>query len=378
MTTRPIAVALLLALAPGAFSSRVLAQSAADDPTTSMARARFKEGVDFFDRGEFEQARASFLQAYALKKHPAVLLNLAWSCLRSVHPLEAERYFKQFLAEGRDITDKQRADANDGLAQARAKLGRIDVVAGAGADVTIDGVGVGTAPLAEPVVVEAGAHTVKFKTPEGTTETQSVTVLGGERAIVHAKMTGTPPPAVPPPLPAPPAAEVAPPPLPAPSPRPAPSPSDETGVPAQSPPAEAPVPAAGRKNALDAPKNVVPMILLSTVAVAGYAGAVLALVFKQQAQDKADQVAGTIVTHGGCPSSTYGAFCDAYSTDANNVNDDATFGNIALGVGIAGTVGALVYWFASDKADGAHASSQPILTPIVGARIGGLSLSAGF
>ena len=378
MTTRPIAVALLLALAPGAFSSRVLAQSAADDPTTSMARARFKEGVDFFDRGEFEQARASFLQAYALKKHPAVLLNLAWSCLRSVHPLEAERYFKQFLAEGRDITDKQRADANDGLAQARAKLGRIDVVAGAGADVTIDGVGVGTAPLAEPVVVEAGAHTVKFKTPEGTTETQSVTVLGGERAIVHAKMTGTPSPAVPPPLPAPPAAEVAPPPLPAPSPRPAPSPSDETGVPAQSPPAEAPVPAAGRKNALDAPKNVVPMILLSTVAVAGYAGAVLALVFKQQAQDKADQVAGTIVTHGGCPSSTYGAFCDAYSTDANNVNDDATFGNIALGVGIAGTVGALVYWFASDKADGAHASSQPILTPIVGARIGGLSLSAGF
>src|SRR5580692_7246311 len=99
MRTRPLAVALLLALAPVAFAPTVVAQSAADDPTTAMARARFKEGVDFFDKGSFEQARASFLQAYALKKHPAVLLNLAWSCVKSGHALEAERYFKQYLAE---------------------------------------------------------------------------------------------------------------------------------------------------------------------------------------------------------------------------------------------------------------------------------------
>ena len=84
------------------------------------------------------------MQAYALKKHPAVLLNLAWSCLRSGHALEAERYFKQFLNEGKDITDKQRADANDGLTQSRAKLGRIEIQAAAGTDITIDGDHVGT------------------------------------------------------------------------------------------------------------------------------------------------------------------------------------------------------------------------------------------
>ena len=122
--TRPIAAALLLALAPMVSSPPVRAQGIAEDPTTAMARARFKEGVEFYDKGEFEQARASFLQAYALKRHPAVLLNLAWSCVKSGHALEADRYFKQFLSEGKDITDKQRADANDGLAQSRAKLGR--------------------------------------------------------------------------------------------------------------------------------------------------------------------------------------------------------------------------------------------------------------
>jgi Tfp pilus assembly protein PilF len=179
MKTRPLAVALLLALAPATLPLSTFAQGAADDATTNMARARFKEGVEFYDKGDFEQARVSFLQAYALKKHPAVLLNLAWSCLKAGHALEAEKYFKQFLSESKDITDKQRADANDGLNQSRAKLGRIEVSAVPGTEVTIDGEKVGTTPLTEPVAVEAGAHTVKFKGADGATETQSVTVLGG-------------------------------------------------------------------------------------------------------------------------------------------------------------------------------------------------------
>ena len=185
MKTRPFAVALLVALAPATFPMPARAQAPAEDPTTAMARARFKEGVEFYDKGEFEQARASFLQAYALKKHPAVLLNLAWSCLKSGHVLEAEKYFKQFLAEGKEITDKQRADANDGLTQSHAKLGRIEIVATAGTDVTIDGEQVGTAPLGRAVAVEAGAHTVKFRGPDGATETESVTVLGGEQATAQ-------------------------------------------------------------------------------------------------------------------------------------------------------------------------------------------------
>src|SRR5512138_3004452 len=97
MNTRAIAAALLVSLAPTTFGVSAFAQ--ADDPITKQARARFQEGVDYFDKGNFESARASFLQAYALKKHPAVLLNLAQSCLKSNHALEAATYFKQYLRE---------------------------------------------------------------------------------------------------------------------------------------------------------------------------------------------------------------------------------------------------------------------------------------
>src|SRR5579885_1111919 len=99
MTARPVAFALLLAFAPAAVSiPRVAsAQGAQDDALTKAARARFPEGVDAFDKGNYEAARASFKQAYALKQHPAVLLNLAQSSLKSGHYLEAAKFFQQYL-----------------------------------------------------------------------------------------------------------------------------------------------------------------------------------------------------------------------------------------------------------------------------------------
>src|ERR1700757_3815616 len=117
MRTTSLALILAVSMSPILLPTASSAQTAADDPTTTMARARFKEGVEFYDKGEYEQARAAFLQAYALKKHPAVLLNLAWSSLKSGHVLEGKKYFEQFLNEAKDATDKQKADANDGLTQ---------------------------------------------------------------------------------------------------------------------------------------------------------------------------------------------------------------------------------------------------------------------
>ena len=62
MRIRPVALALLLAFAPVAAALPARAQNAADDPMTDMARARFKEGVGFYDKAQYEQARVSFLQ----------------------------------------------------------------------------------------------------------------------------------------------------------------------------------------------------------------------------------------------------------------------------------------------------------------------------
>src|SRR5580704_16747353 len=121
MRTRSVALALLVAFAPATFSVAGLAQTT-DDPTIKAARARFNEGVDFYDKGQYENARAAFMQAYALRKHPAVLVNLAQSDLHSGHALEAAKYFQQYLRDSTSLSAVQRADAEKGLAEARTKL----------------------------------------------------------------------------------------------------------------------------------------------------------------------------------------------------------------------------------------------------------------
>jgi hypothetical protein len=390
MKSRPLAVALLLALAPATLPMPVWAQAPAEDATTSMARARFKEGVEFYDKGEYEQARASFLQAYALKKHPAVLLNLAWSCLKSGHAMEAEKYFRQFLAEGKDITDKQRADANDGLKQARSKLGSIEVSAVPGTEVTVDGEKVGTTPLTDPVSVEAGAHTVKFKSADGSTDTQSVTVLGGEKAVARFKAAGgagggTAPATTPETKTTTPETETK-------TASNATPPGGETKPAEDTSHKEAPIGGGGGGGPLAPPKNLVPAIILFGASVAAFGAAGLMLVYKNQAQNNATTVANEIIKNvpagrtasGICASNTPANFvqaCNDYATDTNQVNQDATAGNILAGVGVAALVGAGIYWVVADKGTGAPdrgAVTKPVVVPIVGRTQSGVSLSFDF
>jgi hypothetical protein len=223
------------------------------DPVTEVARQRYEDGVEAFDAGRFEDARAAFLHAYALKRHPAVLLNLGQSELRSNHPEDAGMHLQQFLREMPSASPDQKAAAEKGIADAKKKTGFIVVLVDAnGADVQIDGNSVGKAPLLNVVFVKPGPHVVSA-TYAGKTATTKVDAKQGSATAANL-VIGVQGAATPQPQPAaqkPPAQNPAPSPTPTgaqpqtPTPPPTPPPSGSTPPPGQTTTSNAYPPPAG-------------------------------------------------------------------------------------------------------------------------------------
>ena len=391
-STRSIAVALVVSLAPAAFTFTVATVTAVpahaqDDATTKAARARFQEGVDFYDKGQFENARAAFLQAYALRKHPAVLLNLAQSSLRSNHHLEAARYFQQYLREASNITAAQRSDAERGLNESRTKLGRIAIDAPSNTEIFVDDDRIGTTPMS-PIDVEPGTHILRGRVRAE--ETVQISVSAGQ--VVTAKFGSSGAVAV---APAPSAPAPAAPPVVTPK-EETPAASESASTTPEASVASSATESSSHHSLLAPPKNIVPVILLGTVAVAGFGTAIGMGVAKSNAQSSADTVAaqiranitaddkaranGTPICSSKDPGNVtkFAKACAALNDNNNKVNTDATVANIALAVGVGATAVTVLYWLFASKESDEKAARLPLVAPMFGAGLGGVSMSGTF
>ncbi len=391
MKTRAIAAAVLISFAPIALTApAALAQAPqADDAATKAARVRFQEGVALFDKGDFEGARASFKQALALKPHPAILLNLAQSSLKSGHPLEALKYFLQYKND-KDPAASDKAAADKGITDARAKLARIDVQGPNGTEITVDNERAGFLPM-DPVDVEPGTHTLKTKTPDGVTNESKVTLAAGGTFSLRAGSAPPPPNNPPPnnvdPIPTPPpngtGTGTTPPP-----------PNNPPPVANNPPPDNTPPPGGDTTNKpgpLSPPKTLWPVFVLGGVALAGYGVAIGFAIARSGAQDKADQTEATIRSAairdkynptGICtapPTGQYATACTTLKDNQSAVDTDNTIAIVGLTVGIVATVGTVLYYLLAAKKDPAKAAHMPFtVSPWIAPQLGGGSLSLSF
>jgi PEGA domain len=388
MRTRVRCAALLLAV-----SSAVLAGSTAraqdKDAVTEMARRRFQEGVKFFDQKRYEEARGAFLQAYALKRHPALLLNLAQSEIRSGHPAEAARHFAGFLREAANPSPLERSEAEKGLREARSKLARIQISAPSGAEVFVDGESVGQAPITDPVDVLPGTHTIEARHGTKTAST-TVSVVVSRLAAATVTFETAPPP------PPPPAAE---PPPPATATPPAAAPEAEPPAPAAEPakepetPKEKDEPAAGADDERESffswvGNNELAYVGLGLtgVGVGMFIGFGLAAQrADQNVASVAAQIREEIALQGltrtnVCADTVQWNFEDACTTLSDNVaardldRTLATVGIVTAGVSAVATVAA--YFLTSGKSTARRSGTQ--ITPIAGPHQTGFAVVGTF
>jgi len=166
---------------------------AADDKATREAEARFAEGLSRVKMQDYEAARLSFEQAYAVLHRPLILWNLALSEEKSGHPLDALAHFRQVSHEA--ASDADRTSAQRHVDALLAQLSRIDVQAPSGTSFVLDGTDVvATAPLADPLDVVVGHHVVVAKLAAGASKTSEVDAIAGH--VAHVTFTADAPPPV--------------------------------------------------------------------------------------------------------------------------------------------------------------------------------------
>jgi hypothetical protein len=138
----------------------------ADDSVEAQAKARFEEGRAAFDQGDYDRAVKKFEEAYRLKPHPDVLINIATSYERIYNPTEARKSYELYLKES-SATSPLRELAEKRLKVLRQLPGSIVVSANkVGADIDLRGEGVLPGGAHVPLEGDGGALHLRGRTPE--------------------------------------------------------------------------------------------------------------------------------------------------------------------------------------------------------------------
>lgn len=149
---------------------------------TDKARELYEDGLVSYKKSKWLEARASFLAAWSLNKHWQIAGNLADCEFELGKYREAAEHAAYYLhASPAD----RRARAEELLNKVKAKIVTLTVnVDVPGAEVLIDGVSVGRAPLPEPLFVGPGARKVTARLAGRPDVVKTISAIGGDSEAV--------------------------------------------------------------------------------------------------------------------------------------------------------------------------------------------------
>jgi hypothetical protein len=183
---RRASVALVVALALAARSVSAAPPAPPAPPATPSAsdladaKRLFEQGLKLYGEGSYRQALAAFLKANQAAPRASIQRNIA-QCQRDLHDFAAAYVAYQTLLGrwGSTMSAADRRPVERAIEELALLTGTVRVdVTDAGAAVALDGQDAGTTPLAAPLRVNLGPHTV------------TVTKAGFETIKVDAKLNG--------------------------------------------------------------------------------------------------------------------------------------------------------------------------------------------
>lgn len=301
----------------------------------------FTEGTAALEAGKLEAALRAFQSAWKLRKTHDIAANLAQAELALGKHRDAAEHLA-FALRSFPVTGKAevRKQIEAMLTEQKKKVLAASVsVNEAGADVWIDGARAGAAPLAEPVLLEPGKHTMEVRLDGYVTDKRNFEGVAGETKAIEVTL-------------------------------------------AKRPEAAPPASASATATAAPAPRSRVPAYVMGGVGIASLiAGAVLTGVGQAAGAEVRDDAPRMPSGQPSCwrtpaPGSPTLPECDAWRAKAAEA---ATLGNVGTGLFVvtgltAAGVVAYLLWPSSPRS-GASAWK---LAPSIGAQGGGAVLQGTF
>jgi len=181
-----VALAMTLAVPLPALAQTAPVTPAHDASAQKEGREHFSRGVALYREGNFGGARAEFLRAYDIAPSYRILFNLGATAFELQDYAGAFAAFTRYLAEGGDgVPASRRAEVTKSLSELEQRVGRLVVTTNVpAAEIAVDGVRVGTTPLAAPLVVSVGRRTLTATVPGRVPISQTIDVASGDHTDV--------------------------------------------------------------------------------------------------------------------------------------------------------------------------------------------------
>jgi hypothetical protein len=156
--------------------------AAPTEEAVKEASKRYETGLGMYAEGEFKLAVIEFERAYSLVPDYRVLYNIGQVRIQLGNYARARQVLEQYLKEGGDriSPDRKQAVRND-LTMLEGRTATLRVVTADGAQVFVDDRPIGAAPLAEPVLLDAGDHRVTVRL-DGREPNEKLVTLAGRDA----------------------------------------------------------------------------------------------------------------------------------------------------------------------------------------------------
>ena len=170
-----LAFALVMLAAPVA-----LADSKVDE-----AKQHFKSGTDLYDENNFRGALVEFQRAYELAPSYRILYNIGQVDMELQDYAGALIAYRRYIREGgSDVPPARVGQVKEEIEKLSRRVGQIIVQTAPGAEVLVDDIRVGFAPLPEPATVNTGRHQVTVHVQGHQADSRVVDIAGQQDVTV--------------------------------------------------------------------------------------------------------------------------------------------------------------------------------------------------